>query len=259
MSGQSFKILGLLMLPIFLGGCASFNQKLKSFLGGKPAPQQTSANTSTNQMLKYSDNPDVLTGPRRQYKRMTREKMADESLVHSNAGSLWVMEGQGAYLFSQNIVRMIGDPIGVIIEGEPKEQLQAKVEVISSLLKKLEMRQQARQRALAAQENESAKKGKDKSEKSAAADVAQEVKNQAPDEPTPFSVKSVPTRVVERTVDGNYRIKGGQPFMIGSREYKIIVTGVVRAEDFNDEGISAAKLLDPRFDIVSTRKKEPES
>ena len=57
-----------------------------------------------------------------------------------------------------------------------------------------------------------------------------------------------------RLVDGNYRVKGSQPFMIGTREFKVIVTGIVRAEDFNEEGTSASKLLDPSFDIVSSRK-----
>ena len=42
--------------------------------------------------------------------------------------------------------------------------------------------------------------------------------------------------------------------MIGKKEYKVIVTGIVRADDFNDEGIDAPKLLDPQFDIVSLRK-----
>ena len=42
--------------------------------------------------------------------------------------------------------------------------------------------------------------------------------------------------------------------MIGKREYKVIVTGLVRPEDFNDAGISAEKILDPQFDIVSSKK-----
>ncbi|HMN67607.1 MAG TPA: flagellar basal body L-ring protein FlgH, partial [Bdellovibrionales bacterium] len=70
--------------------------------------------------------------------------------------------------------------------------------------------------------------------------------------------KNVPTRIVERTLEGNYRVKGSQPIMIGNREYKVIVTGIVRAEDFNEEGIGAGKLLDPKFDIVSARRKEGE-
>jgi flagellar L-ring protein precursor FlgH len=66
----------------------------------------------------------------------------------------------------------------------------------------------------------------------------------------------VPTRVVERMVDGNYRVRGMQSFMIGQREYKVIVAGIVRAEDFNEEGINASQLLDSSFDIVSAKGAE---
>ena len=67
-------------------------------------------------------------------------------------------------------------------------------------------------------------------------------------------MKVVPTRIVELLKDGNYRVKGDQPFMIGKREYKVIVTGIVRPADFDDAGISAEKLLDPKFDIVSLKR-----
>ena len=42
--------------------------------------------------------------------------------------------------------------------------------------------------------------------------------------------------------------------MIGKREYKVIITGMIRPEDFNDEGVSSVKLLDPQFDVVSIRR-----
>jgi flagellar L-ring protein FlgH len=71
-----------------------------------------------------------------------------------------------------------------------------------------------------------------------------------------LKVNEVPTRVVERLVDGNYRVRGAQPFMIGSREYKVIVSGVIRSEDFNENGISSTQLLDSSFDIVSSRGSE---
>ena len=67
-------------------------------------------------------------------------------------------------------------------------------------------------------------------------------------------MQAVPTRIVEQLKDGSYRVKGMQPFMIGKREYKVIVTGVVRPEDFDDAGIDSSKLLDSQFDIVSSRK-----
>ena len=99
--------------------------------------------------------------------------------------------------------------------------------------------------------------GKDQQDKDGQQKQAQQASTPA-ETPMKLAVKTVPTRIVERTLEGNYRVKGTQPFMIGAREYKIIVTGIVRAEDFNEEGISATKLLDPKFDIISARRKESE-
>ena len=45
--------------------------------------------------------------------------------------------------------------------------------------------------------------------------------------------------------------------MIGKREYKVIVTGMIRPEDFNDQAaVSSGKLMDPQFDVVSIRRSE---
>lgn len=249
----------LILFAIFSQvGCASWGHKLKDFLGGgdsSPAPKQQQ---SSSDLTKYSDNPDLGPRVRRQYKRTTKESLADESGLDQKAGSLWVMEGQGAYLFAQNPMRLVGDPIGVTIEGEPKEQLLAKTDVIKDLLGKIEERQKARQRALAAEDSDKPpeeNKDKDK-EKDAAAAKEKEKKtaDNKPDQKDAFNVKIVPTRIVERTIEGNYRVKGSQPFLIGQREFKVIVTGVVRAEDFSDEGIASSKLLDPKFDIVSVKR-----
>jgi flagellar L-ring protein FlgH len=68
-----------------------------------------------------------------------------------------------------------------------------------------------------------------------------------------FDVAQVPARIVETLKDGSYRVKGAQQFMIGKREYKVIVTGIIRPEDFNEEGTSATKILDGQFDIVSNK------
>lgn len=243
-------------------GCSSFGKKLKAFLGGRPSDEQQVASKSNS--MKFSDNQNVYTGPRRQYKRTTKQSLQEEAALDAQSGSLWVMEGQGAYLFSQNIMRMIGDPIGVQVEGEPKEQLQSKVDVIKKLWARYEDRQ-AKLRAPAAEEGkDKAKDGKEtkdgkdaKDDKAKSADKSDALAG-GPSDKSDFSVKTIPARIVERTIDGNYRVKGSQPFMIGSREYKVIVTGVVRSEDFNDEGISASKLIDPKFDVVSARRKEQE-
>lgn len=248
----------LLIISTQIISCASFNRKLKSFLGGKPEAESTQVAKSN--MTKFSESPNVYSGARRQYKRVTKDTLAAEAALEPQAGSLWVMEGQGAYLFSQNVMRMIGDPISVAVDGEPKEQLQSKVDVIRKLWSRYEERQ-AKLRAPA----EDPTKAKDKAAKDekpakdAAKEKAESEKTAASsDSKQDFNLKSVPTRIVERTVDGNYRVKGSQPFMIGPREYKVIVTGVVRSEDFNDDGISASKLLDAKYDVVSVRHKEQE-
>ncbi len=261
---QLFLIAVLLLVSIMNTGCSSFNRKLKGWLNGTPAPSETSRQSTT--LTKFSENGDVVPRVRRQYRRTTKESLRDQNSIDSKAGSLWVMEGQGAYLFSQNVIRLVGDPLAVQLEGDPKEQLQSKVTVIKKLLNKIEERQKARLRQPAGSssdtEEASAKAGKDekgkgKGDKAAAAAKAAEPAEKSKEELlSDFNVKNVPTRIVERTLDGNYRVKGTQPFMIGSREYKIIVTGIVRAEDFNEEGIASSKLLDPKFDIVSARRKE---
>lgn len=254
----------LLIFGFTQTGCASFNKKLKNMLGGSSAPAEVKPASTVK---KFSDSADVSPRVKRQYKRTTKESLQEESSLDSKAGSLWVMEGQGAYLFSQNVVRLVGDPLAITLEGDPKDQLQSKAGVIKKLLAKIEERQKARLRNPASEDNtetadatdkdkpEKDKNGKEKKDKTAANQNNQQ--QQQPQETAPdLSVKIVPTRIVERTLEGNYRIKGTQPFMIGAREFKIIVTGIVRAEDFNEEGISATKLLDPKFDIVSARKTE---
>ena len=84
-----------------------------------------------------------------------------------------------------------------------------------------------------------------------AAMQAQKMEDKDDDE---VPVREVPTRIVEKMSDGNYRIKGSQAFMIGKKEYKVILTGLVRNEDFNEDGIESAKVLDPHYDIVANRR-----
>lgn len=136
------------------------------------------------------------------------------------------------------------------IDGYVKEQLEGKVGVIKGLIAKLEEKQMQRLRGPAS-ENKDGKAAADAKPAAPEPKAAAATKEE-------LSVKTVPTRIVERTSDGNYRVKGSQPFMIGSREYKMIVMGIVRAEDFNEDGVNSNRLLDPKFDIVSNRKKEGE-
>lgn len=262
MNNRSF-MRDIIIVVIFLmtfTGCGSLGKKMKAFLGGKPSPSAKPAQVSKkSNRVKFSDSPNYLRGPRRQYKRVTKKTLEDESLLNSGSGSLWVMEGQGAYLFSQNVVRMIGDPVPVRIEGDSKDQLDTKAGVIRSLLDRLDQRAKARaklrNRSLASQKPDQ-KADADKKKEDDENNQAKNEQNSSGNKKSSFNVKNVTTRVIERTVDGNYRVKGSQPFMIGTREYKVIVTGIVRAEDFNEEGISSKNLLDPNFDIVGVRRKE---
>jgi flagellar L-ring protein precursor FlgH len=240
----------------------------KEFIGGKSAAKTQASAKPVG--ATYSDTNNLMPSQYRQYKRTKRKDIEDNAHLESKSGSLWVMEGQGAYLFSQNVVRMIGDPLAVRIEGEPQEQLTSKSKVISKLITQIEeRRRRAAGRGPASddkkEETPTGTAPQNKAAKGAAAaatptantaNAATAPAGSGAEEAKDFGVKTVPTRVVERMVDGNYRVRGTQPFMIGTREYKVIVSGIVRAEDFNEEGISAAQLLDANFDIVSSKSTE---
>ncbi|MGZ3773813.1 MAG: flagellar basal body L-ring protein FlgH [Pseudobdellovibrionaceae bacterium] len=242
-------IFGFLFLIVgfFNSGCANMNDFLSSLDGSKENPSLEKIKSAP----RYSDNQNMGVPTDRQYKRMTRNRLEDESELGSNAGSAWVMEGQSAYLFAQNKMRKEGDLLNVKLDGSAIKQVETKVSVIKKLLKQLEEQQQqqelgnslaqngdaARAPAAAGQKTPEAPKPEVKDDKEGLADV-----------------KNIPTRLIEKLADGNYRVKGAQPFMIGKREYKVIVTGLIRPEDFNDEGISSEKLLDPQYDVVSIRK-----
>ncbi len=244
----------LVILSLYLGGCANFGMKLKSFLRGEEVRSGEVENSQKFEK-RFSQDPNYAAGPKRQYKRTTRSSLENEALLAENSGSLWVMEGQGAYLFSQNIMRMIGDPLGVRIEGESKEQLESKVKIITDLLNLLANKRKMEARKLA--EAQGAGKSNQEKSKEKPEEKAGENDPKGKDEmAASFPVKTVPTRIIERLVDGNYRVKGAQPFMIGKREYSVIVTGIVRAEDFAEDGVSSTQLLDPKFDIVSKKRRE---
>ncbi len=236
----------LIFITWALTGCATFGERYKAFLN-RNLPQTPVEAPAPPQALRFSDNPNMPPSHHRQYRRVNRDNFEEEALMRGPAGSLWVMEGQGAYLFSQNIIRMIGDPLAIKLEGDPRDQLENKAKVIRELLTQLENRQRRMRQPAAEASGAGSPEGGD------------------PERPTPsapegpsgdFNVNTVPTRVIERLTDGNYRVKGSQPLMIGNREYQVIVTGIVRAEDFDENGISATRLLDSRFDIVGTRRRE---
>lgn len=254
--------LSLIVLVLVSGlmGCSSLQRVVKS-----EQPKVT----------RYSDRDNLAFESDRKYRRMNKNRFEEEAEVGAQAGSLWVMEGQGAYLFAQNQTRMMGDLLNVRVEGNPKQQLSSKVRVISKLLERLEAPRAstsppvrgpaaaAGANAGAANPNAAAAQGAaDAPAAGVGADAqATQVAGAGSEKPGTFdpkdpisTIQTVPTRIVEQLKDGSYRVKGVQPFMIGRREYRVIVTGVVRPEDFDDNGIDASKLLDSQFDIVSSRK-----
>ena len=242
-------LIGASLVFIFFGllnsGCASWYSKAKETVGLEPTTPEG------DRITRFSENPNVLNVANRNYKRMTRNRMEEESELNPQAGSMWVMEGQGAYLFSQNKARREGDLLNVKMEGSALKQIETKVSVIKKLLKQLDD-EESKSKGAAEEQQKLADGGDSKRAPASVAPAA------APKEEKeePLQLDMVPTRIVERMADGNYRVKGQQPFMIGKREYKVIVMGMIRPEDFNDEGVNSTKLLDPQYDVVSIRKKE---
>jgi flagellar L-ring protein precursor FlgH len=240
----------LFILMVIMGLMNTSCSTLQEWMGFHDGPAKSVTTQEEKPLTKFSETPNVLNPSDRQYRKMTKSRMEEESDLGSNAGSMWVGEGQGAYLFSQNKSRKEGDLLNVKVEGTAQKQIETKVSVIKKLLKQLEEEElKANQPAqpTLADNNPNPKKPE---ESRAPASEKKEEKEE------PLDIGAVPTRIVERLPDGNYRIKGAQPFMIGKREYKVIVTGLIRPEDFNDEGVSSSKLLDPQYDVVSIRRSQ---
>lgn len=232
------KFLTVLFTLFITTSCASFLDK-----------GETEEDPFLNSLTKYNDNPNHGVWGNRQYKKTTKSQLEEDSDLDSKAGSLWVMDGQQSYYFTQNKIRKEGDFLNIKLEGSALKQVETKVNVIKTLLQELEQ-----------QENESTMSKIAETKPAESKDIrspASEAKKPKEEEKGELAeVGPVQTRIIERLADGNYRIKGQQPFMIGKREYKVLVVGIVRPEDYNDEGISSAKLIDPQFDVVSIRKKE---
>jgi flagellar L-ring protein precursor FlgH len=236
----------MIVSTVFLSGCATAND-FWTRLTGK-APETIVTQDSDGGSIRYSENPQMSVPSNRQYKRMTRSRLEDESDLGAQAGSMWVMEGQGAYLFAQNKSRREGDVLNVKLDGPSLKQVETKVNVIKKLLKQLEDQEQANLNGgLAAAETDPSRAP------AAAAAKPEEKKDDSKEELA--NIQQISTKIVEKQADGNYRVRGAQPFMIGKREYKVIAAGLVRPEDFNDEGVSSTKLIDPQFDVVSIRRK----
>lgn len=246
-----FTIAAALTFVVLNTGCASLNDLMKDISGN--SNEQITA-SEIKRAPRYSESQQMSVPTDRQYKHMTKNRMEEESDLGSNAGSTWVMDGQSSYLFAQNKTRREGDVLNVKLDGPAMKQVETKVSVIKKLLKQLEDQQQAElNNSLAGNANP---EGRTPASEPAAPKKEEPKKDEK--EEGLAEVQTIPTRLVEKLADGNYRLKGAQPFMIGKREYKVIVTGMIRPEDYNDEGVSSQKLLDPQYDVVSIRKSKTE-
>jgi flagellar L-ring protein precursor FlgH len=236
---------------------------VQSKSGGAPSMQ--------DEPLRFSDNPNIGAFNDRRYRRMTRKSIEEESDVGSRAGSLWNTEGPSSYLFSQNKVHREGDLLELKLEGNAKTQVETKIQVIKKLLARLDvvptpaggttdtpstspsvLSRDPASGNPASPENKGTAGSTPLSSTSEKADGGP--KTAETEQDPPINIEQVPTRVTERLADGNYRVKGHQSFMIGKKEFRVIVTGLVRPEDFSDEGLSSNKLLDPQIEVVSLRR-----
>ena len=124
------KILGLLFSVVLIQSCASMPDAETELLEKEltpvpvaeaapvvPAAPAAEEGESEEPLTKYSDLNNMAPPSDRQYKRMTRQRMEEESALNSSAGSLWKMEGQTSYLFAENKHRREGDPTTIKLEG----------------------------------------------------------------------------------------------------------------------------------------------
>lgn len=229
----------VLVLGFGLSGCASFGKSLKEFLGGNVEPKKSA-----------SQKPEVVgkVDKNKKYLRTDHRTLQEKSQLGADSGSLWMERGQSSYLFAQNTNRLIGDLVNIEIKGHPKKQIETKVAVINDLIDRIQSQAEARKLASEGRGDQKPKAP----QPTAPAPGAEAGKDDGKDS---FSVKTVPSRITEILKDGSYLVEGDQPFMIGKREYKLVVKGIVRQEDFDENGISAEALLDPKFDIVTNRSR----
>ena len=297
------KFIILFILALIFQSCASLMsndeevKKLEQELAAMTMPQTNSVSSTAEPvvvvdeepMTRYSEINNMAPASDRQYKRMTRKKMEEESELYSSAGSLWKMEGQTSYLFAENKHRREGDTTSIKMENTALKVVESKVAVISDLLKELEQQkikaeedakkseEEKKRLALAEEEKklraERIAKGEivvdpmDEMEPPAqtkAVDKKSEEKRQPAsltkkETEEKFDLKEIeiiPSKIVEKMSDDTYRIRGQQYLTIRKKPYKIIATALVKTEDFRDNGISSNKLMDAQYDVIHMKRVE---
>lgn len=243
-------------------------------------------------LTKFSEVNNMPAPSDRSYKRMTRQRMEEESDLQASAGSLWKMDGQTSYLFSQNKHRIEGDPTAIKMEGLALKEVESKVAVIQDLMKDLEKQKiqaeeeskkaEAEKQRLAELEKMKPKVITDPNDPNydafagqypADLQAAEDAKVAASRKPATVEKKPevaakpekeekidlkdieiIPSKIVERLPNGMYRVSGQQIFNIKKKPYKVIATGLVRPEDFDDAAIGSGKLLEPQYDVIHMKR-----
>lgn len=286
------KVYIALFISMMAVGCATKIGPPPEGIDPVPAPV-VETKPEPEAITKYSDINNVSPTSDRNFRRMTRETMEQESDLQASAGSLWQMEGQNSFLFSKNQNHVEGDPTAIKVEGTALKLIEAKVAVIQDLMKELEILRVKAEQDQKNQEQEKihlAEAEKIKKENEAmmakdpmydpyagqypvdpsavarapaadskpdpAKDLAADKGDKAAETIDLKDVENIPSRIVEKTKDGMYRIRGQQYLTIKKRPYKVIATGLVRPEDFSDTMISSGKLLDPQFDVIHIKRTE---
>lgn len=284
------KLVYFIAVILFFSGCAT----IKGFFKTEAPPPvavaapPVAAEPEPEALTKYSENSNMAPAADREYKRMTKQRMEDESDLQAGAGSLWVMEGQTSYLFAQNKQRRAGDPTQIKVEGSALKQIELKVATIQDLLKELEEQKKAAEEIEKKDANEKQRladidkekksildNGEARTESLAQTMAEERIKNRVP-AAVPNDKKSqeankkpakeekidlkevefIPSKIVEKTADGMFRVTGQQYLNIKKRPYKVIATGLVRPEDFDDQQLSSNKIFDGQYDIIHIKKAE---
>jgi flagellar L-ring protein FlgH len=254
-------------------------------VAGPVAPAPVGDATDEEPAMKYSDATNMAPPSDRNYKRMTRERMEEESELYGSAGSLWKMDGQTSYLFAENKHRREGDVTAIKMEGQALKQIESKVAVVQDLLAELDVQkkkaeedakkaEQERQRLAQIEEEKRLKaeaiaRGdlmpdpfegqypQDLERKPAAVPEPEKVAEKPAEKAEKIDLKEIemiPSKVVEKLSEGIYRIRGQQFLTIKKKPYKVIATALVRADDYNDTAISSNKLLDAQYDVIHVKK-----
>ena len=215
---------------------------------------------------------------KRQYKYITRDDIERQSKVDEGAGSLWVMNGQSPYLFSENQILFHGDPVYIEMVGGPKSEIFLKAKKIHSLLRKRyikrikEKNKKERERQMLSsilsklqpsEERMPANEEKTEPEENSFVEKKGGLKEEKWGF-APFSME-VPLlfgKVEQRLPSGSYRIKGQGSFtvelkqgdiMVDSNEYQLFGMGEIRPDDLKENKVKADKILDGQFYIAGSK------